>query len=152
MTWFHKHTYLFAWLFFFILFFANSIVFAEGINKPTTETPITAHYLVATYFYTTVRCPTCKNIEAYSAEAIQNNFSEELKNGSLVWRTVNTDEPENQHYSKDYQLYTKSLIISEVKDGKEVRWKNLEKIWTHIRDRQKFEQYVVSQINDWLKE
>jgi hypothetical protein len=87
-----------------------------------------------------------------SADAIRSNFSEALKNGTLVWRVINVDEPGNQHYNKDYQLYTKSLIISEVKDGKEIRWKNLEKVWTFVRDDQKFEQYVTSEIHDWLKE
>ncbi len=142
----------FALCFSFTLAIFINAVSAQEHDTSATEKPAASRYLVATYFYTSVRCPTCKKIETYSAEAIQNNFSEELKNGALIWRTVNTDEPENQHYTKDYQLYTKSLIISEVKDGKEIRWKNLEKIWTHIRDRQKFEQYVVSQINDWLKE
>ncbi len=70
----------------------------------------------------------------------------------LIIRVINVDEPENKHYNDDYQLYTKSLIISEMKDGKEERWKNLEKIWVLVRDDEKFDAYVKDEITDWLKE
>lgn len=133
------------------LFAPNVSAAGQAENAPA-EIPKPSHYLVATYFHNTFRCPTCHKIEELSADAIRSNFSEALKNGTLVWRVINVDEPGNQHYNKDYQLYTKSLIISEVKDGKEIRWKNLEKVWTFVRDDQKFEQYVTSEIHDWLKE
>ncbi len=128
-----------------------------GISAETAEAPKTAaepasHSIVVTYFYTTVRCPTCHKLEELSSRAVRTNFENELKTGAVVWRAINVDEPENNHYNSDYQLYTKSLIISEVKDGKEVRWKNLEQIWTLVRDEEKFDAYVKTEISDWLKE
>ncbi len=125
---------------------------AAAEDGPAADNQKPDHYMVATYFHNTVRCPTCHKIEELSAETIQNNFTEALKNGTLVWRVINVDESENQHYNQDYQLYTKSIIVSEVKDGKEIRWKNLDKIWTLVRDDQKFEEYVTSEVQDWLKE
>jgi hypothetical protein len=148
-----KWTCLSFFLAFFIFVFTiPPALAAEDTQDSKTETQKPSHYLVATYFHNTFRCPTCKHIEEYSARAIENNFPEEMKNGRLVWRVINVDEPENQHYNKDYQLFTKSLIISEIKDGKETRWKNLEKVWTYVRDEEKFEQYITSEINAWLKE
>jgi hypothetical protein len=144
--------YLFICLFFFVLAFIIPTVYAaEKTEGAATDTPKPSHYLVATYFHNTMRCPTCHKIENYSAESIQNNFAEELKNGTLVWRVINVDEPENNHYAKDYNLFTKHLIISEVKDGKEARWKDLPEVWTYVRNEEKFEQYVVSEIKDWMK-
>ena len=140
------------WLLLFMLALIISPVAAEEAGEKATENPKPSHYLVATYFHNTFRCATCMHIEEYSAKAIKTNFADELKNGTLVWRVINLDEPENNHFNEDYKLYTKSLIISEINDGKEVRWKNLEKIWTHVRDEEKFEQYVKSEIQDWLKE
>jgi hypothetical protein len=87
-----------------------------------------------------------------SEQAVSLNFEEALKSGKVTWRVINVDEPENKHYNDDYQLYTKSLIISEVKDGKEVRWKNLEKVWQYVRDEEKFDAYVKDEIAGWLKE
>jgi len=125
---------------------------AEESENTAAETQKPAQYLVATYFHTTFRCPTCMKIEELSSLAVSQNFVDELKSGKIVWRAINTDEPENKHYNDDYQLYTKSLIISEIKDGKEVRWKNLEKVWHYVRDEEKFDAYVKDEITDWLKE
>jgi len=52
---------------------------------------------------------------------------------------VNINGEGNFHYVKDYKLYTKSGIISEEVNGKEVRWGNLEKIWEYLRDEGKGE-------------
>jgi hypothetical protein len=125
---------------------------AEEAGDAAAEIQKPAQYIVATYFYTTVRCPTCHKIEELSAQAVKLNFEEELKSGKVVWRVINVDEPENKHYNDDYQLYTKSLIISEMKDGKEIRWKNLEKIWVLVRDDEKFDAYVKDEMTDWLKD
>ena len=132
--------------------------FAADTDKPAktetvkTEVPKPAHSIVVTYFHTTMRCPTCHKIEELSAQAVKFHFEKELLTGKVVWRVINVDEPENDHYNKDYQLYTKSLIVSEVKDGKEVRWKNLEKIWVLVREEEEFDKYVDAEIKDWLKE
>jgi hypothetical protein len=125
---------------------------AEKAETPKIDVKAAAHHISVTYFYTTARCPTCHKIEELSSLAVSSNFEDELKTGKIVWRIINVDEPENKHYNTDYQLYTKSLIISEVKDGKEVRWKNLEKVWTFVRDEEKFDAYVKAEISDWLKE
>jgi hypothetical protein len=118
---------------------------AIKIQKPS-------QYLVATYFHNTFRCPTCHRIEELSSHVVKTSFADRLKTGSMVWRVINVDEPENKHYIQDYQLYSKHLIISEMKDGKEVRWKDLKGVWTYVRDDEKFENYVKTEINDWLKE
>ena len=125
---------------------------AENEAKDTAAVEPQPHHLVVTYFHTTFRCPTCQNIEKYSEAAVHSNFEDELQSGKLVWRAINVDEPENKHFIKDYQLYSKHLIISEIKDGKEVRWKDLEKVWMLVRNQNKFENYVKTEISDWLKE
>lgn len=108
--------------------------------------------VIAYYFHGTFRCPTCHKLEQYSKEAIEANFKNELVSGKLAFRVVNIDERENQHFVNDYQLYTKSLVISMVKDGKEVKSKNLTKIWDYVGDKEKFIDYVKTGLADLLKE
>jgi hypothetical protein len=147
-------------IFFCLLIFAIVIclppVFAQDAADNGAEDSAAVepqpHHLVATYFHTTFRCPTCHNIENYSKATIHSNFADELQSGKLVWRVINVDELENKHFIKDYQLYSKHLIVSEVKDGKEVRWKDLKDVWTHVRNEEKFENYVKTEISDWLRE
>jgi len=69
------------------------------------------------YFYGSVRCPTCHKMEEYTKETIAKNFQDEVASGLLVLKTINIEEKENEHFVKDYQLYTKSLILSQVLKG-----------------------------------
>ena len=111
-----------------------------------------ARQVVVTYFHTTFRCPTCKKLESYSRETVENDFAKQIKEKKIIFRALNVEESENQHFIKDYGLYTKSLIVSLTRGGKEVQWKNLPDIWRLVQDRDEFEQYVRSEIEAYLKD
>jgi len=108
--------------------------------------------VIAYYFHGTMRCPTCYNMEKYSKEAIEANFKDALSSGKLEFKAVNVEENGNEHFANDYKLYTKSLILSLLKDGKEIKSKNLEKIWEYAHNRQKFIDYVSGEINAFMKD
>ncbi len=107
--------------------------------------------VVAYYFHTTRRCASCKKIEAYSSEAIKTGFESELKNGKLEFYSINTDESENKHFIDDYELYTKSLIITKINGDKETEWKNLTEVWQLLGDKEKFYRYVRGEIQAYLE-
>jgi hypothetical protein len=65
---------------------------------------------------------------------------------------VNVDEPENKHFIQDYQLVTRSLVLSLMSDGKEKKWKNLPDVWKLVRDKEKFYQYVKDEVGLYVKE
>ena len=140
-------------LFFVLLAFAalssSSIIFS-----PLTQAAEGAKgiQVIAYYFHGTMRCPTCYKLEQYSREAIENNFKDALAPGKLEFKVVNVEDKGNEHYAKDYQLYTKSLILSLVKDGKEIKWKNMDKIWEYVGNKERFIDYVKSGVADLLKE
>lgn len=106
--------------------------------------------VIAYYFYTTKRCGSCLKIENYSKEALDRNFAEAMETGQLEWRMVNTDEEENKHYIDDYSLFTKSLILVEMKDGAPVRWKQCGKVWEYLNDKPKFLDYVKREVQAYL--
>ena len=106
--------------------------------------------IVVYYFYSAVRCATCKNLESFTNEALRTGFSDELGDGRLRWQPINVDEPNNKHFVNDYQLFTKSVIVAKIQDGKQTEWKNLDKIWKLVRDKQTFIKYVQSEIRDYL--
>lgn len=107
--------------------------------------------VIAYYFHGTFRCPTCHKLEQYSKEAIETNFKDALASGKLEFKAINVEDKGNEHYASDYQLYTKSLVISLIENGKEVKSKNLAKIWDYVGNKQKFFDYVTSEINNFLK-
>ncbi|MFB3919487.1 MAG: nitrophenyl compound nitroreductase subunit ArsF family protein [Candidatus Velamenicoccus archaeovorus] len=104
------------------------------------------------YFHGTFRCMTCMNMEKYSREAIETNFKDALQSGKLEFNVLNVEEKGNEHFVKDYQLYTKSLVLSFVKDGKEVKSKNLDKIWEYAHNKQEFVQYVADEVRAFMKD
>ena len=107
--------------------------------------------VIAYYFHTTMRCPTCHKLEQYSKEVIENNFKTELASGKLEFKAINVEVKGNEHFVNDYQLYTKSLVLSLVKSGKEVRSKNLVAIWELVGNKDKFSSYVKEEVTGFLK-
>ena len=128
----------------------DSLEKAKADSAAVKDAP--ARKLIAYYFYTTRRCASCRKIEAYSGEAIKTAFADQLKSGRVEWRPLNTDDPVNSHFIEDYQLYTKSLILADLESGQQVRWKNLQKVWELLNDKQAFIEYVQSEINGFLGE
>jgi len=108
--------------------------------------------VIAYYFHGSFRCPTCMNMEKYSREAIDSNFKDALASGNLEFKVVDVEERGNEHFVNDYKLYTKTLILSMIKDGKEVKSKNLDKIWELARNKQKFIEYVAGEVNAFMKD
>ena len=107
--------------------------------------------VIAYYFHGDYRCYNCMTIEQYSKEAIEKYFPGQLKSGKLTFSVLNIDLPDNAHFVKDYQLYTRTLIIAEFKNGKQVRWTSLSKVWDYIKDRDAFHNYVKTEIDKYLK-
>jgi len=120
---------------------------SAAIGEPADTSDI----FIAYYFHGTRRCATCKKLEAYTAEAVQDGFPELLKSGNLEWRAVNIDEDEFKHYIDDYKLYTKTVILSHIVDGKETEWKNLEKIWNLVGNKDKYIKYVQTEIETFME-
>ena len=122
---------------------------SDGGSVSVKETP---SKFVAYYFHGNFRCDNCRKIEEYSREAVDLYFSEQLKTGELKFEVINTDEPANEHFVEDYQLYTRSLVIAEFKDGKQVKWKNLAKVWDYLNNKEKFYEYVKSEIQNYVEQ
>lgn len=120
-------------------------------EAPTIVTPSALpHRVVAFYFHTTYRCATCRAIEAYSREAIESAFADDIAAGRLLWKTVNIEVKGNEHYAKDYKLYTKSLVLVNEVRGRKAEWKNLEKVWQLVQDKPKFQRYVLDETRAYL--
>ena len=106
---------------------------------------------IAYYLHGDQRCATCLKLEAYSQEALETGFKKEMADSSLVWRVVNYDRKETEHYIDDYRLFTKAVILSRVVDGKEVAWRNLDKIWELVNNKDKFIAYIQSETRAFLE-
>ena len=105
--------------------------------------------LIVYYFHTTTRCVSCMKIENLTQFTLESDFSSELTEGLIEWRPVNLDTPGNGHFAKEYGLYTKSVVLSEIRDGRETRWRNLEKVWHLLPDPEGFRRYVEEEVRSF---
>ncbi|MCC7141542.1 MAG: hypothetical protein IT349_05505 [Candidatus Eisenbacteria bacterium] len=107
--------------------------------------------LIVYYFHTSQRCVSCRKLEAFTAEAMQTRFATEIAAGRVDFRIVNYEREENAHYVREYQLYTKSVVVVDERNGAEVGWKNLPKVWQLLNDKGKFIDYVAGETKAMLK-
>ena len=104
------------------------------------------------YFHTSFRCPNCYNMEKWTQELVESDFKDEQASGKLALKIINTETKGNEHFMNDYKLFTKSVVLGLVKDGKEVKFTNLAKVWDFLRSSDKFKAYVKDEISKYLKE
>lgn len=153
-----------------LVFVAVSVVFA--IVKETTKSPpseqtdverpavqkasapveTSPEKVIVYYFRTNVRCAKCIKFEKYSRKAVVTGFQKALEDGRLEYKIVNIEEPGNKHYVEDYKLYTKSIVVVEMKGDEQVRWNNLDKIWQLVSSEEKFIDYIQEGVRSYLGE
>lgn len=109
-----------------------------------------ASKIVLYYFHGTARCATCIKFESFTQEALQGAFAEKLNSGEMEWKMVNVDEPNNKHFVDEYGLYTKSIVIVKIRNGKMVEWKNLKKIWELVGEKNVFVKYIRDEVGTYL--
>jgi hypothetical protein len=123
---------------------------APATAAPDSAADSTAHQLLAYYFHGKTRCWTCRTIEAYAEEAIRTGFPEAWDNGRIAWLVVNVEQPENEHFVRDYQLTTRSVVLVDVTGGTERRWIRLDRVWQLVHDKQAFTDYVQGEADSIL--
>ncbi len=107
--------------------------------------------VIAYYFHLTARCVTCRAIEAYSREVIEQRFGGDIASGRLQFKLVNVQFKENRHFVKDFELVGQGLVLVEMRGGRPGRWVNLPKIWDLFNDEPAFRAYVRSEAAAFLK-
>jgi hypothetical protein len=114
--------------------------------RAKSQPSMSGRTVVAYYFHGNFRCQTCRKIEALSREAVESGFPEDLKAGRLEWRVINVEEPGNEHFVQDYQLFSKALVLVAKEGSKQTRWKNLQEVWTLVGNKEAFTKYVQDEI------
>jgi len=130
----------------FLCLFMASILIADE------ESSVSEPYLNVYYFRSNFRCSNCHKIEEYAKEAMEKYFQDKLISGRIVYKVINIDEKENAHFVDDYQLYTKSVVLSKLENGIEIEYKNLQKIWEYLNDKEKFHNYIKEEVYNFFNE
>jgi len=88
----------------------------------------------------TFRCPTCTQIEWLARELVKNEFAEEEAEGLLEFRTV--DYTRDAAFAKKYNISSSTIVVVAVKDGEELDFQRLDEVWTKVKKRKEYFDYV----------
>jgi hypothetical protein len=127
------------------------------VVSPATSGPVgskaeaTAPKVIAYYFHGTSRCVTCKKIEAYAWDAIKEAYPDFLKRGQLGLRSVDYEEPGNEHFLADYSLSSPSLVLVDPRRTGPDSWKILQETWQLNDDKPAFFAYIKDEVGKFLK-
>jgi len=117
------------------------------VAEPTTVNQ--QPHVVMTYFTTNVRCVSCRKIEALTRETAEIRHAAAIADGRLVFQVINTDDPGMAHYISEYELVSKTVVLSRRESGGEVEWKNMGDVWNHLNDPEMFHAYLGEQLEQW---
>lgn len=107
--------------------------------------------VVVTYFTTDYRCRSCLEIEALTKNTVEQRFADDIARGRLQFRALNLDRPENRRFLHDYQLSFKTVVVSDQRNGAEVRWQKMDGVWQLRTRPQAFGDYLAGQIREYLE-
>ncbi|MPN59358.1 hypothetical protein SDC9_207079 [bioreactor metagenome] len=87
---------------------------------------------------------TCNRIEELVRKALESQFADELKAGTIVFHSVNVDDPANEHFIRDFALDSKIVVM---RRGE--KFEKFPDVWTLVRDPEKFTAYIRSGVEQF---
>lgn len=111
-----------------------------------------ADRVIAMYFHRTQRCPTCPKMGSYADEAVKQGFAAQMAAGTVAFHYVDFQNPKNAALTSGYQITGPALIIAKIKANQVQEYKNLPDIWTKVREKPAFLQYVRESIEAYQEQ
>jgi len=108
-----------------------------------------ADKIIVANFHATARCASCTALGRLSEKTVIEQFTNEIANGKIEFKSINVDLPENEEIAKLYQATGSSLYINAIKDGKNNIVQNM-KVWQYLSDDQAFVNYLEAQLKALL--
>lgn len=93
--------------------------------------------LAVYYFHGTRRCQTCNKIEALTRSAVETRYQQELKDGKIVFRSINMEETGNERFVAAFELTSNAVVMQ-----KEGRFEKFDAIWDLVGDSAAFTSYI----------
>jgi len=118
-----------------LIFVAGSVLYVIDRETktavPATVTEkVSSNELKVYYFHGTKRCMTCNTIEQLARET-----AEKYKNVKFI--SVNVEEPQNEHFVRDFQLVSRSVVME--RNGK---FERFDRVWELVRRPDDFKKYL----------
>ncbi len=85
--------------------------------------------VVVCFFHRADRCDFCVNMETLTKRVLASHFSDEVSAHQVFYRDINMDVPQNRDLAERYGVFTSSIVLVRIRNGKVERSKLLEDAW-----------------------
>jgi len=116
---------------------------------PMSTTKISAEKIEVVHFHATQQCWSCITVGEYALKTIKEKFPEEYKNGTIVFRDINGELPENRDMVIKYQAGGSSLFVNAITAGKD-NIKEDVTVWRLVSNESQFISYFQDKLNKLL--
>lgn len=119
-------------------------------NNLMSKDKIGAGKIEVVHFHATHQCWSCITVGEYALKTIKDKFPEEYKNGTIIYKDIDVDLPENMSMVIKYHARGSSLFINDIKNGQD----NIKEdvyVWRLISDENQFINYFQNKLNSLLK-
>lgn len=106
------------------------------------------------YFHRTSRCWSCTTADAYAQEAVNTYFPEEIKNGKVVYKSINYQAPadfQEEGLAEKFGVGYNALIINTVKKNSSDK-QEIDEIWNNLNNKDAYLALIKGKIDKALKE
>lgn len=104
------------------------------------------------YFHGKQRCITCNAIEQLTNEVVEQEFTQEVKEGKIVVKVIDIASKAGQKVADKYEVTWSSLFFNKWKEGKEYKTNMTDFAFKHAkRSPQVFKEGIKNKIDELLK-
>lgn len=100
----------------FMVFISGfTLIFAQGksvVAKPRVE---------VYYFHPNERCPIDQSIEENTIKLMNSSFSKEIKDGTIKFQIINTDDKSQAKTVARFEINAQGLFVVKLSTGKEIK-------------------------------
>jgi hypothetical protein len=121
----------------------------NNISVPTTNVEQKAKILEVYYFHRTARCTSCRTVGRFVREAMEQKFGDELANGTIDYRELNIEMPENKDIAEKYQASGSALYMNRINDGQDNIEQDIE-VWNLMFKEDEFKAHLENKIKSYL--
>lgn len=118
-------------------------------NSSMSAAKISAEKIEVVHFHATEQCWSCITVGEYALKTIKERFPQEYVNGTIVFKDINGELPENRDMVMKYQARGSSLFVNAITNGKD----NIEEdvtVWRLVTNENKFIDYFENKLNKFL--
>ena len=101
------------------------------------------------YFHPRIRCVSCNDVEKYAREVTKDEFAKEMKDGKLVFKSLEIDDPKNKKLVDELGVTGSSLYVVASGGGK-MEHGEIKSVWLHWNDPEKCKDIITSELNSVL--